>query len=327
MASNGIRDRVAIVGMGCTTFGEHWDKSVQRSPGGLVPGGAQLRQRAHRHGGRLLARHALLRAERPHALAPAQAQLQAGEPARELLRHRLRGLPQRLLRGGLRRLRHGHGHRRGEAEGLRHLRPPEHRRAGGRDPRGAHRPRHLQSLGARLRQEVRRGPGHLQGGDDPHRLEEPQERGAELARPVPEGSSQGRHRVLTPGGGCARHLRLLGRLRRLRGGGDRARRGRLQVHGQAALREGLVLHRRPRHRPHRSRLRLHHLPRGGGLGRGRVRPGRHQGPARRAGHGRGARLLHSHRAGADGGSRVLPARHRVEGSAQRGRSTSKASWR
>jgi acetyl-CoA C-acetyltransferase len=26
MASNGIRDRVAIVGMGCTPFGEHWDK-------------------------------------------------------------------------------------------------------------------------------------------------------------------------------------------------------------------------------------------------------------------------------------------------------------
>ncbi len=28
MASNGIRDRVAIVGMGCTPFGEHWDKTV-----------------------------------------------------------------------------------------------------------------------------------------------------------------------------------------------------------------------------------------------------------------------------------------------------------
>jgi len=28
MASNGIRDRVAIVGMGCTQFGEHWDKGV-----------------------------------------------------------------------------------------------------------------------------------------------------------------------------------------------------------------------------------------------------------------------------------------------------------
>ncbi len=28
MASRGIRDRVAIVGMGCTPFGEHWDKGV-----------------------------------------------------------------------------------------------------------------------------------------------------------------------------------------------------------------------------------------------------------------------------------------------------------
>src|SRR6516165_1639551 len=28
VASKGIRDRVAIVGMGCTNFGEHWDKSV-----------------------------------------------------------------------------------------------------------------------------------------------------------------------------------------------------------------------------------------------------------------------------------------------------------
>ena len=29
MASNGIRDRVAIVGMGCTAFGEHWDKGPE----------------------------------------------------------------------------------------------------------------------------------------------------------------------------------------------------------------------------------------------------------------------------------------------------------
>jgi acetyl-CoA C-acetyltransferase len=28
MASNGIRDQVAIVGMGCTAFGEHWDRGV-----------------------------------------------------------------------------------------------------------------------------------------------------------------------------------------------------------------------------------------------------------------------------------------------------------
>ncbi len=29
MASNGIKDRVAIVGMGCTRFGEHWDQSTE----------------------------------------------------------------------------------------------------------------------------------------------------------------------------------------------------------------------------------------------------------------------------------------------------------
>src|SRR5258708_35336981 len=28
MGSHGIKDRVAIVGMGCTKFGEHWDKSA-----------------------------------------------------------------------------------------------------------------------------------------------------------------------------------------------------------------------------------------------------------------------------------------------------------
>ena len=29
MASKGIKDRVAIVGMGCTKFGEHWDKGAE----------------------------------------------------------------------------------------------------------------------------------------------------------------------------------------------------------------------------------------------------------------------------------------------------------
>ena len=28
MGSHGIQDRVAIVGMGCTRFAEHWDKGV-----------------------------------------------------------------------------------------------------------------------------------------------------------------------------------------------------------------------------------------------------------------------------------------------------------
>ena len=29
MASHGIRDRVAVIGMGCTPFGEHWDKGPE----------------------------------------------------------------------------------------------------------------------------------------------------------------------------------------------------------------------------------------------------------------------------------------------------------
>ena len=30
MSSHGIKDRVAIVGMGCTRFAEHWDKGVDQ---------------------------------------------------------------------------------------------------------------------------------------------------------------------------------------------------------------------------------------------------------------------------------------------------------
>src|SRR5919106_757440 len=48
MASNGIRDRVAIIGMGCTPFGEHWDKSandllVDAAGEALTSAGIELR--------------------------------------------------------------------------------------------------------------------------------------------------------------------------------------------------------------------------------------------------------------------------------------------
>lgn len=47
MASHGIRDQVAIVGMGCTTFGEHWDKSaddmlIDSSSAALASAGVSL---------------------------------------------------------------------------------------------------------------------------------------------------------------------------------------------------------------------------------------------------------------------------------------------
>jgi len=43
MASNGIKDRVAIVGMGCTPFGEHWDKGPEDL---LVDAATQAQQSA-----------------------------------------------------------------------------------------------------------------------------------------------------------------------------------------------------------------------------------------------------------------------------------------
>ena len=61
MASHGIHDQVAIVGMGCTTFGEHWDRStddllVDASSDALALGRRQARRRR-----RVLARHDGLR--------------------------------------------------------------------------------------------------------------------------------------------------------------------------------------------------------------------------------------------------------------------------
>ena len=55
MASNGIRDRVAIVGMGCTPFGEHWDKSVDdllvdASTDALASAGVDPQRRSTRSG-------------------------------------------------------------------------------------------------------------------------------------------------------------------------------------------------------------------------------------------------------------------------------------
>jgi acetyl-CoA C-acetyltransferase len=47
MASKGIRDQVAIIGMGCTNFGEHWDRStddmlIESSQAALASAGVQL---------------------------------------------------------------------------------------------------------------------------------------------------------------------------------------------------------------------------------------------------------------------------------------------
>ncbi len=91
----------------------------------------------------------------------------------------------------------------------------------------------------------------------------------------------------------------------------------LQVHRQADLHQGAVVRGGQRVRPHRPRVRLHVVPRVRDRGPGRLRPGRHHRPTPRAGHGRGARLLHPHRAGPHGGPRLRRPGHRLEGGAGR----------
>src|SRR5664280_2886181 len=104
-----------------------------------------------------------------------------------------------------------------------------------------------------------------------------------------------------------------------RGGGRHRRpgRGRPPLYRQAAVHQGAVVRRRQRRGPHRSRVRLHLVSRVRPHRRGRLPPGRHHRSAPPAGHGGGARLLHAHRTGADGGPRVRRARHSMEGGAGR----------
>ena len=99
MASHGIRDQVAIVGMGCTPFGEHWDKQHRRPAHRVVVG-----RRSPSAGVTLDDVDAFWLGTMGSGLSgltlsrPLKIELQAGDPRRELLRHRLRGVPQRLLR-------------------------------------------------------------------------------------------------------------------------------------------------------------------------------------------------------------------------------------
>ena len=102
---SGIRDQVAIVGMGCTRFGELWDKGVDDLLTDAATETCRLGRRGHGRHRRLLARHHDVGVCGHHPVATPQAGLQAGDPGRELLRHRVGGLPQRVLRRGLGRLR------------------------------------------------------------------------------------------------------------------------------------------------------------------------------------------------------------------------------
>ena len=317
MASHGIKDRVAIVGMGCTRFAEHWDKGLDDliieasedtfASAGVTKDDVDAYWFGHRPVGD----------ERHHPGPAPAAGGQAGDPGRELLHHRVRGAPGRGLRGGVGGLRRGHGGGRGEGQGLRVPGPQRLPHPQRRHRPHPHRGGHVLHGGPGLRQEVRRGRGRADRGAGPHLVEEPPQRRRQPPGPVPQGGLHRDHLRLTPGGRPPRGVRLRRRGRRGRRGHRGPGRGRPPLHGQAPLHQGAVVLGRQRLGSHRPRLRLHLVPRVRPDRRGRLRPGRHHRPPPPAGHGRGARLLHAHRAGADGGPRVRRAGHGVEGGAGR----------
>ena len=199
MSSHGIKDRVAIVGMGCTPFRENWDKGTDDL---LIDAADRDVRVGRRHQGghrRVLAGHCAVGHVGHHTRRAAEARGQAGDPRRELLRDGVRGVAPGQLRGGLGRLRPGDGHRRREGEGLglpgaQRLPHPQRRH----EP-DAHRGGDVLARAARVRGEVRRRPRRAaaRGGRD--RVEEPPQRRPQPARPVPP--RDGRRRDLRDAGG------------------------------------------------------------------------------------------------------------------------------
>ena len=158
-------------------------------------GRGDVRVGGHRQGRRrrVLARHRDVGHERHGARPAAAAARQAGDARRELLRDRVRGVAQRGVRGGERRVRHRDGDRRREGEGQRL--PGPRRRGQDADRRHrphAHRGGDVRDVRARLRQEVRRRRRADARGARPHRVEEPLQRRPQPACAVPARKSRWR---------------------------------------------------------------------------------------------------------------------------------------
>ena len=120
MGSHGIKDRVAIVGMGCTTLRRALGQGPRRPARSTPPARRSRRPASPRTTSTPTGSAPPSGGMSGITLAkPAPARGQAGHPRRELLRHRLRGAAPGRLRGRLGRLRRRHGRRRREGEGLR----------------------------------------------------------------------------------------------------------------------------------------------------------------------------------------------------------------
>ena len=125
--AKGIKDKVAILGMGCSKFGERWDKEadnlmVEAYTEAIADAGIDTKQIEAAWLATAIEEQHVGKSATPLADGAAAA-LHPGDARRELLRQRHRGLPRRGLCRGLRRRRHRAGARRREAEGHRLRRP------------------------------------------------------------------------------------------------------------------------------------------------------------------------------------------------------------
>ena len=244
MASNGIKDRVAIVGMGCTirrALGQgRRGPAGRRCPGGLRARRASTPHRSTPTGSAPWQRHL-----RPDALRGAEDSVQAGDALENMCAtgsEAIRNAAYAVASGAY-DLVMAIGVEKLKDSGYSGLRAAT-RRTTARSS-SMTRAGDLRAARAGVRQEVRRRRGPAEAGARAHRVEEPQERREEPKGAVPQRSADGDHLQVAGGRRHARHLRLLGRQRRLRRGDPVPRRGRAQVLAAPDLHQGAVVRRRP----------------------------------------------------------------------------------
>ena len=276
MASHGIKDRVAIVGMGCTRFVEHWDHGLDdllidaaneayASAGidkddvdaywfGTAQGGMsgitlarplQLEDKPVTRVENYCATGAEALRQAAYAVASGAYDVAMAIGVEKTKDSGYQGLT--AVHAAQRRHR-PHAHRGGDVlDGRTRLRRQVRRRRSSK---------------------LREAMAHVAWKNHSQRRPQP-------ARAVPRGGLDGDDLHVAAGRRHARRVRLR-RRRRRRGGRDRVpRRGRAPLHRQAALREGAVVRRRQRRRPHRPVVRLHaRSPRSAACAARRLRAGR-----------------------------------------------------
>ena len=121
--ASGIRDKVAILGMGCSRFGERWNMGaeellVESFQECLADAGIEKDRIEAAWLGHCIEEIGMGKVGDAARRGPA-ASPHRRHPDGKLLRHGDRGLPGGRLRGGLRGLRHLPGHRCGKTQGHR----------------------------------------------------------------------------------------------------------------------------------------------------------------------------------------------------------------